>query len=151
MAWTYRRRVLYYETDRMGVVHHSNYLRILEEARMNWMDNCAIRYSELEKQGIIIPVTDAAEQFVHFLRFDDPFSVTLRMIKYSSVKLGFSYEVHNEDTGTLCLSATSTHFFSKEERDADGARTYRPVSIRHEFPELDATFRALLAQDSAAI
>ena len=43
MSWEYNRRVKYYETDRMGVVHHSNYLRLLEDARMDWLgDNICV-------------------------------------------------------------------------------------------------------------
>ena len=54
MSWEYNRRVKYYETDRMGVVHHSNYLRLLEDARMDWLGDNLISYSELEKSGVII-------------------------------------------------------------------------------------------------
>ena len=49
--WSYSRDVNYYETDRMGVIHHSNYLRILEEARMAWMEANLIPYPEIERQG----------------------------------------------------------------------------------------------------
>ena len=51
----YKRRVKYYETDRMGVVHHSNYLKIIEEARIKWCDDNIMKYSEMEKRGCIIP------------------------------------------------------------------------------------------------
>ena len=61
--WEYRRRVRYYETDRMGVVHHSNYLRFLEDARMDWIRDHIINYSEMEKMGIIIPVVSATGNF----------------------------------------------------------------------------------------
>ena len=37
MSFTYKRIINYYETDRMGVVHHSNYIRFLEEARCRWL------------------------------------------------------------------------------------------------------------------
>ena len=73
--WEYRRRVRYYETDRMGVVHHSNYLRFLEDARMDWIRDHIINYSEMEKMGIIIPVVSATGNFKSFLRYDDEFAV----------------------------------------------------------------------------
>ena len=47
--WDYRRRVNYYETDRMGVVHHSNYLRLIEEARLAWIEQHVMRYSQIER------------------------------------------------------------------------------------------------------
>ena len=52
----YTHRVQYYETDQMGIVHHSNYIRWFEEARIDWMRHCGISYREMEKQGIIVPV-----------------------------------------------------------------------------------------------
>ena len=52
--WSFKRQVNYYETDRMGVVHHSNYLRYLEEARYVWMEEMGLPYPEFERQGVII-------------------------------------------------------------------------------------------------
>jgi len=52
-----KRKINYYETDRMGVVHHSNYIRFLEEARCAWLDYLTIPFSLLEENGITIPVT----------------------------------------------------------------------------------------------
>lgn len=54
----YTHRVQYYETDKMGIVHHSNYIRWFEEARIDWMRHCGISYREMEKQGIIVPVLE---------------------------------------------------------------------------------------------
>ena len=52
----YIRKVQYYETDRMGIVHHSNYIRWFEEARIFYMEKMGYSYSEMEKTGIMIPV-----------------------------------------------------------------------------------------------
>ena len=52
----YQHTVQYYETDKMGIVHHSNYIRWFEEARIDWMRHCGISYREMEKQGIIVTV-----------------------------------------------------------------------------------------------
>ena len=85
MAWTYSRRVKYYETDRMGVVHHSNYLRLLEDARMEWVEQNVIRYSDLERKGVIIPFVESHGKFLSFLRFDDPFTVHINLISHTAV------------------------------------------------------------------
>ena len=137
MAWTYSRRVKYYETDRMGVVHHSNYLRFLEDARMEWVDKNLLRYSELEKAGIIIPFVEAHEKFISFLRFDDPFTVTMRLVKHSPVKFTFEYEITNDDTKDVCYRATTTHYYA-----ADGE--YRPISMKLRFPELYDKMEAMV-------
>ena len=53
---TYEHRTQYYETDQMGIIHHSNYIRWFEEARTDLMRQMGIGYDEMEGQGIISPV-----------------------------------------------------------------------------------------------
>ena len=144
MSWTYQRRVKYYETDRMGVVHHSNYLRFLEDARMDWIGDNVISYHELEELGVIIPFVSAAERFHAFLRYDDPFSVEVKLVKYTSVQATFAYEIRNTDTGVLCYTAETTHCFT-----SDAYRTgkeYSPISIRRKLPELHQKFLELVEE-----
>ena len=52
----YKRKMNYYETDQMGIIHHSNYIRLFEEARLDIMDKSGINYADIEEMGIIIPV-----------------------------------------------------------------------------------------------
>ena len=56
MEFIYERKINYYETDRMGVVHHSNYIRYLEEARTEWLEVLNMPFDLLEKNEITIPV-----------------------------------------------------------------------------------------------
>ena len=140
MAWTYSRRVKYYETDRMGVVHHSNYLRLLEDARMAWVEDNVIRYGELEKMGVIIPFVESYGKFLSFLHFDDSFTVTVRLIKHEQVKFTFAYEIHNDNTGDLCYKGTTTHYYA-----ADGE--YRPISLKRKFPDLYEKMMSLVEEE----
>ena len=59
----YTRPIQYYETDRMGVVHHSNYIRWMEEARVDFMNQCGLPYAKLEQRGIMMPVLSASCQY----------------------------------------------------------------------------------------
>ena len=130
MSWEYRRKVRYYETDRMGVVHHSNYLRLLEDARMDWLGDNVMEYGEMEKLGIIVPAVSAAGNFRDFLRFDDLFSVHVHLVRFSGVQMHFRYEVYNLNTGKLCYDGVSSHYLAT---DGD----YRPyLSVRKKYPEL---------------
>ena len=52
----YSHYVQYYETDKMGVTHHSNYIRFMEEARVEFFKNIGFDYFEFEKCGIVSPV-----------------------------------------------------------------------------------------------
>lgn len=59
----YIHQVQYYETDRMGITHHSNYIRWMEEARVAFLEELGWGYAKLEEMGIISPVTKAACEF----------------------------------------------------------------------------------------
>lgn len=52
----YLRKVRYHETDKMGITHHSNYIKWMEEARIDWLEQIGHSYAKLEEQGIISPV-----------------------------------------------------------------------------------------------
>ena len=52
----YQHKVQYYETDKMGIVHHSNYIRWMEEARIDFLDSIDFGFAMLESQGVISPV-----------------------------------------------------------------------------------------------
>ena len=136
--WEYRRKVRYYETDRMGVVHHSNYLRLLEDARMDWIRDHVMNYSDIEKLGVIIPAVSAAGNFKAFLRYDDEFRVLVKLVKFTGVRMCFEYEIYNAETGELCYDGCSEHCFV-----ADG--DYSPLSIRRKFPEMYQAFREAVA------
>ncbi|MBQ0079133.1 MAG: acyl-CoA thioesterase [Eubacterium sp.] len=133
--WTFERKVRYYETDRMGVVHQSNYMRILEDARMDWIDEHIMKYSDMEKMGIIVPAVSSLGNFKAFLRFDDHFTVSVKLVEYTGVRIKFVYEVRNIATGELCYDGYTTHCFT---RDGD----YKPIPIRRKFPEIHEKFLA---------
>ena len=52
----YRRKVNYYECDRMGITHHSNYIRYMEEARIELLEKLGYGFDRMEAEGISSPV-----------------------------------------------------------------------------------------------
>lgn len=138
--WSFKRQVNYYETDRMGVVHHSNYLRYLEEARYVWMEENLIPYPQIEERGIIVPCTNASETFLNFLRYGDEFSVHMELCEFTGVRIRFRYKVYNESTGDLCLEAETVHYTTTRE-------DYKPTSIKRSHPDLFEKLQSL-ATDS---
>ena len=68
----YRRRANYYETDQMGIVHHSNHIRYFEEARLYYMHNIGCDAAEMERNGIIIPNVDAYAKYKSRFAFYNP-------------------------------------------------------------------------------
>jgi acyl-CoA thioester hydrolase len=117
----------------MGVVHHSNYLKLIEEARLQWCNEYIMDYKTMESKGCIIPAVSANENFLDYLRFDDPFSIEVNLKEFRGIKMTFSYKIYNEDTGVLCYTGESSHFFAKQ----SGKEEYLPyLSFRKDFPKI---------------
>src|SRR5690625_3261480 len=68
-------RVQYKDTDQMGVVHHVNYVIWFEVGRSEWMSHFGMTYSELEEQGLLLPVMDVQVQYKASARYDDCVSI----------------------------------------------------------------------------
>lgn len=135
---TYIHKVNYYETDKMGITHHSNYVRWMEEARMDFLQQIGYGMKRLEADGITSPVVSVECQYKHPTTFDDRIRVELAVEKYTGAKLALTYVMTNEATGDVVLTARSSHCFIDDEG--------RPIAVRRHFPEFDAALKALAAQ-----
>ena len=125
--YEYSREVYYYETDGMRVVHHSNYIRWLEEARTAYFAEIGLPYEVTESLGVMGPVVAVNLRFKRPSRFGERFTVKARMTKYTGAKFIMEYNILNGDGELLC-EAESTHGFL----NAD----YRAVSLAKVLPEL---------------
>ena len=112
MSFTFERRINYYETDRMGVVHHSNYIRFLEEARCAMLDFSNMPYSAYESQGIMIPVLGVNLNFKKHVTFDDIIVIKPIVKEFNGVRLTMEYVVTNKKTGDIVLTGETKHCFT---------------------------------------
>ena len=131
----YMHHAKYYETDQMGIVHHSNYIRWMEEARMDAMSQFGISYRSMEEGGIISPVVSVSCQYKSMVHFDDTVQIQVKVIKYNGVRLDLEYEMTDKESGELRTRGTSTHCFL----DREG----RVISLKRDRPEIDERFRRL--------
>ena len=132
----YEHHAQYYETDQMGIVHHSNYIRWMEEARIDFMKQAGLSYRKMEELGIVIPVLEVQCAYHSMVRFDDTVEILTRLTAYNGVKLALSYEMRNTAGGTLCTSGSSRHCFLTPQ--------HRPLSLKRSFPDLHEKFIELL-------
>ena len=128
----YRHKVQYYETDTMKIVHHSNYIRWMEEARVDMLEQMGLGYDVMEKSGILSPVLSVECEYKSMTRFPETVTIQVRLARYTGVRFEVEYEMTGED-GTLRARAKSTHCFI----DANG----RPVTFRRRFPAWDELFK----------
>ena len=139
MANPYQRVVHYYETDQMSIVHHSNYIRWFEEARLDLMAQLGADYKALEDRHILIPVVDVSCKYLSPARYGDTVTVCPTLTDYTGVKLCFSYEVRNAETQELLATGHSTHCFVND--------TLCPISIKRQEPDLHRSFLALIGKE----
>ena len=106
-------KVRYCETDQMGLVHHGSYINYFEEARIAWISNLGFSYSEMEKSGIILPVSKLNVSYLRPAYFDDDLVVSVELTELPTSRLIFNYTIKNKDevvvTGTTVLA-----FLNKE-------------------------------------
>ncbi|MBD5451901.1 MAG: acyl-CoA thioesterase [Lachnospiraceae bacterium] len=127
----------YYETDQMSIIHHSNYIRWMEEARLDFMSQCGVPYKELEEMGIIIPVLSVSCEYRSMVHFDDDVIIHVKVVRYSGIKMNLEYTFTNAATGELTTTGTSSHCFLN--------RDYRPISLKKDYADIDNRFRKMLA------
>ena len=133
MNFTYERRINYYETDKMGIVNHSNYIRFLEEARCAFLDYIGIPYKSIEDAGLMIPVLGVNCKFKHHVTFDDVILIKVSVKDFNGVRLIISYEVTNKNTSYLVLTGETTHCFTDDK--------LKPVNIKKHYPEIFEKFK----------
>ncbi len=122
MSFIYERKINYYETDKMGIVHHSNYIRYLEEARCYWMDELGMPFNVLEENGITIPVLGVNCIYKHHVTFGDTILITPKIKEYSGVKMIVSYDVINKETNQTVIECETKHCFTNRE--------LRPINLK---------------------
>lgn len=105
----YSRRINYYETDMMSIVHHSNYIRFFEEARCDFMEQIGCEVRALEDKGVSIAVVDAYAKYIVPLKFDDKVYITTKLTKMSAAKMEFEYEIRFADTDILATIGKTSH------------------------------------------
>lgn len=135
----YIHKVCYYETDKMGVTHHSNYIRWMEEARVEFLDKIGFGYKKLEKDGIISPVIGVECEYKTPTTFDDLVEIKVRVKEFKGVKLVIGYKMKNVKTNELVLIGTTKHCFLNKEN--------KPIILKKSFSELDKKLRDLAEMD----
>lgn len=121
----YIHKVNYYETDKMGITHHSNYVRFMEEARVDFLEQIGWNFDKLENMGIASPVISIECKFIQTTTFPQEINIFVSIEKISACKIIFAYDFKvNEKT---VFEAKSSHCFLDEK----GV----PVIVEKRFPD----------------
>ncbi len=130
----YVRKVQYYETDQMGITHHANYVRWMEEARIDLMEQMGYPYGDMEKRGVVSPVTNIQCKYLRPTTFGDTVEITVSVKEFNGVVLTLSYAGKKQDAEENAFTAESQHVFL----DKSG----RFIRMKREQPDFCAALEA---------
>ena len=111
---SYRHIVQYYETDRMGITHHSNYIRWMEEARIDVLRQIGWGYDRLEEAGIISPVTSVECRYRKPTTFPDEILIKVSILEYNGVFVKLKYLMSRQDGVTVCEGISEHCFLTRD-------------------------------------
>ena len=139
LDYCYKRTINYYETDKMGVVHHSNYIRFLEEARCRWIEVNNISMEKLEALGYTIPTLEIDCKYKYPVTSGDAILIEVKILEFNGVKMKIIYKVINKDTNKIIVEAWSTHCFTD--------RNLKPINIKKKNMEIYSIFESLVEKE----
>ena len=138
MEFIFERKINYYETDKMGVVHHSNYIRYMEEARCAWLENIEMPFSSLEENGITIPVLGVNSEYKHHVTFGDTIIIKPFTKEYTGVRMTVGYDIIDKKTGKIVLIGETKHCFTD--------KNLKPINLKKYAPKFSDKFQKLLEE-----
>ena len=132
-------RVRYSETDAMGIVHHSRYYPWFEVARDEFVKSVGLNYSEMEKEGLCLPLIETWAKYIDAAKYDDEVTVTCKIKEMTYVRLIFSYEVIRNSDGKVITKGKTSHAFCD--------KTLKPINLKKAFPDYFKKLKNLVCED----
>ena len=131
------RKVCYYETDKMGIVHHSNYILWFEEARIDFIEQAGMSFDYIESQGVLSPVLSVECNYKIPFKFNEQFYIRACIPYFNGMRFTFEYEVYDSD-GVVRVTGRTTHCFIDKDM--------RPLRVKKTHPHIySAVYEAMCA------
>lgn len=121
-------KVRYKETDQMGVVYHGNYFTWFDIGRTEFFRNMGMVYTELEDDGVLLPVIEANCKYIKPAKYDDEIIIITKLSSLKGVRLKFQYTLYRKEDNILIGEGYTIHaFVGKELRPINFKKKYREV------------------------
>ena len=133
----YIHNVKFYETDKMNITHHSNYVRWMEEARLDYLQRIGCDYRSLEAACVISPVVSVKCKFIKTTTFGDDVTIAVTVKKFNGIRLIVAYEMRCGEE-TVC-KAESEHCFVNDKM--------KVVNLKRVVPDYYERFAKVLAEN----
>lgn len=127
-----RLQVRYSETDQMGVVHHSEYIKWFEVGRLDCVYALGASYMDMEKAGFYLPVINVQASYKWPAKYDEFIIVKTTLVEYNGIRLKLSYQVVREDDGEVLVEGSTEHCWT--------TTAMQPVNMSKVRPDLHQKF-----------
>lgn len=124
----YSFNVRYVETDKMGIVHHSNYYIWFELSRDEFIKSINLNYKELEDMGIMMPLVESSCKYILPAYYGDTIRITTYIKELTAAKLLFYYEVRRNDDDRIIAEGSTTQVFVNN--------NFKIINLKKNFPKL---------------
>ncbi len=131
----FHRKINYYETDKMGITHHSNYVRFMEEARVDFLSQIGWSFDRLESMGYVSPVLSVSCQYKESTVFAEEIVISACIKYVKGVRFGVKYVITKAESGEVAMTGESEHCLLNS--------SGKPVRLKNELPELYDIFCSL--------
>lgn len=111
MLTKYIRNVQYHETDRMGITHHSNYVKWMEEAKVDFLSKIGYTYNQMETDGVSAPVIELECQYLAPTTFGDIIEINASVLEFDGVTVTINYVMVNSETQKTVFTGKTKHCF----------------------------------------
>lgn len=102
-------RVIYADTDAMGVVYHTNYIKWFEVGRCELLRSIGYPYARMEEEGILLPVAECGCKYKMPAVYDDMLEITARVSEMKGATVTMEYEIRRQETGELLVTGFTKH------------------------------------------
>ena len=107
-------RVKFFETDTMGVVHHSNYIRLFETGRVEFLRTLGLTLTEMMSDGILFPLVEVGAKFHSPAQFDDELELATTAEALTRAKMKFNYAIRRRGDEKILVEGSSTNVFTHD-------------------------------------
>ena len=115
-------RVIYADTDAMGVVYHANYIKWFEVGRCEMLRGIGFPYAVLEQSGIMLPVIECGCKYRLPAYYDELLEVTARIAELKGATVSIDYEIRRPETGELLVTGFTKHAITNSK--------FKPIRLR---------------------
>ncbi len=125
-------RVIYADTDAMGVVYHTNYIKWFEVGRCELLRSMGYPYARMEAEGILLPVAECNCKYKLPAVYDDILEITARIAEVKGATVTLEYEIRKQETGVLLVTGSTKHAITDP--------NFKPIRLRDKNRALNDCF-----------